>query len=139
MRGNATLLSLVVIAAMTTTSLQLWRLWSMHASVLHERDAWYQQWFASSAAFDGVVRLLQASFDQCAQLAKAQGRYVLMVPEGLQKAGVVSVVMQYTTADVFVIVIGVKNNSSVRFLVEKQAHAQLSQLLVHHVTFGAVV
>lgn len=139
MRGNATLLVLVVIVAMTTSSIQLWRLWSMHAAVLHERDAWYQQWFAASAGFDGVVRLLQASFDQYAQQAKAQGAFMLAIPEGLQKAGVVSVIMQYTTADLFVVIITMQHNSTIRFLVEKQAHAQSSHLLVHHVTFGAVV
>ena len=143
MRGNATLLALVVIAAMTATSLQLWRLWSMHVAVLQERDHWYQQWFVASAGFDGVVCLLQTSFNQYAQQAKAEGRCAINVPEELQKAGVVSLTMQYTTVDLFLVTVSLAtkkvDKQTVRFLIEKQPYAKTSSLLVHHVTFGAVV
>ncbi len=139
MRGNATLLALVVIAAMTTSSLQLWRLWSMHAAVLHERDHCYQQWFKANAGFEGVIRLLQASYDEYALQAKAQGHCKLLMPDGLQKAGVVSAIMRYTQPDLFVIIVTMQQANIIRFLVEKKVYAASSYIIVHHVTFGAVV
>ncbi len=146
MRGNATLLALVVMAAMTTTSLQVWRLWSMHAAVLHEREAWYEEWFTGNACFDAVVWLLQASYDQTLQQAKLEHVCVLSVPEVLQKIGVVSVAIQYTKADLLLVTVTMwcqkSNKKMIRFLVEKQPHvqsAEQSHLVIHHVTFGTVV
>ena len=144
MRGNATLLALMVIAAMTTVSLQLWRLWSMHVAIVHERVACYNDWFALNGCFDVTVYTLRASYDQYAQRAKVHGVELIALPDAIQKEAVVCATMQYTGGDQFLVTITrshqTNNKQMVRFLVEKQTHAQARlQLMVHHVTFGAVV
>ncbi len=144
MRGNATIIALMVIATMTTASLQLWRLWSMHVAIMHERAVYYNDWLALNTCFDATVCTLQASYNQCAREAKAQGVALIVLPDALQKEAVVCATMQYTGSELFLVTITrshqANKKQTVRFLVEKQAHAQgRSQLMVHHVTFGVIV
>jgi hypothetical protein len=143
MRGNATLIALVVIAAMTTTAMQLWRLASYRTAIIAQRQRSVKVWFALNACFEAAVCTLQASFDAYAQVAQAQGVVSLSMPVGLAEGAVVSATMQYTKQKLFVIavsMVGPFGRQLVRFLVEKQTYAQApAQLLVHHVTFGALV
>lgn len=138
-QANATLLVLVVIAAMTATALQAWRLWTMQASVWQQRERWYLQWFALDAGFQATCHVLAAGFDQYAQQASAHERIALPLMAGLRAHGIKSILMQATADSYFLVQITTDRGQSMRFLVEKEQHDSNKQIVVHHVTFGAGV
>jgi hypothetical protein len=141
MRGNATILVLVTLAVLTTTSLQLWRLWAMQGTVLQQREQWYQSWWAMNAAYDACWGALRNEFEGYAAVAKQSGSVAIRLPALMQRVGGLTATLLWRN-DVLVVVITLDTGvaQTVRFLVEKQQgeDGQL-YLVAHHVTFGACI
>jgi hypothetical protein len=141
MRGNATLMVLFVLAAMTTTSLQLWRLWAMQSVLLQQREQWQEQWMGMTCAFDACCWTLKKDFDYYASRMLQNKNTIISLPAIPEDFGTVSAVMSLAK-DAFMVELTRQTDTQqrVRFLVEKQRDDNgQTELLVHHVTFGASI